>query len=97
MWNYLVRQWRVEAALWVCYWNALDRDDRPSIRYCADHSLLLSVFWLAVLIGGLCWSWGRLFSFCREAVGDAGSFFMAVSNVFLNIFRQECEFNYFQK
>jgi len=50
MWDYLVRRWRVEAALWICYWNALERDDRPSIRYCADHSLLLSVFWLVVLI-----------------------------------------------
>lgn len=53
MWDYLVRRWRVEAALWVCYWNALDRDDWPSIRYCADHSVLLSVFWLVALISGL--------------------------------------------
>ena len=53
MWDYLVRRWRVETALWECYWNALDRDDRPSIRYCTDHSLLLSAFWLVVLIGGL--------------------------------------------
>lgn len=53
MWDYLVRRWRVEAALWICYWNALERVDRPSIRYCADHSLLLSVFSLVMLIGGL--------------------------------------------
>ena len=53
MWDYLVRRWRVEAALWVCYWNALERKDQASIRYCADHSLLLSVFWLVILIGGL--------------------------------------------
>ena len=53
MWDYLVRRWRVETALWECYWNALDRDDRPSIRYCADHSLLLSAFWLVALTGGL--------------------------------------------
>ena len=53
MWDYLVRRWRVEAALWVCYWNAMVRGDRPSIRYCADHSLLLTVFWLVALTGGL--------------------------------------------
>jgi hypothetical protein len=46
--DYLVRRWRVEAVLWVCYWNALERDDWLSIRYCADHSLLLSAFWLVM-------------------------------------------------
>nr|WP_173813074.1 hypothetical protein [Dendrosporobacter quercicolus]NSL49931.1 hypothetical protein [Dendrosporobacter quercicolus DSM 1736] len=51
--DYLARRWQVEAALWVCYWHALGRDDRYSVRYCAGHSLLLSVFWLVVLIGGL--------------------------------------------
>ena len=49
----LVRWWQVEAALWVCYWNALDRKDQASIQYCANHSLLLSVFWLVVLVGGV--------------------------------------------
>ncbi len=53
MWDEIVRGWRVEAALWVCYWNALDRKDQASVRYCADHSLLLSVFWLVVLAGGV--------------------------------------------
>lgn len=53
MWDDLSRWWRVEVALWVCYWDALDRKDQPSVRYCADHSLLLSVFWLVALIGGL--------------------------------------------
>ena len=33
--------------------EALDRDDRQSIRYCADHSLLISAFWLVALLGGL--------------------------------------------
>ena len=51
MWDGLARWRRVEAALWVCYWNALDRKDQESVRYCADHSLLLSVFWLVVLVG----------------------------------------------
>lgn len=30
----------------------MDRDDRPSVRYCADHSLLLSVFWLVAWADG---------------------------------------------
>ncbi|MDF2571759.1 MAG: hypothetical protein K0R55_3363 [Sporomusa sp.] len=71
--DYLVRRWRVEAVLWVCYWNALDRDDWPSIRYCADHSLLLSAFWLVMLIGGLM-AFGTVYSSCREAAGDADGF-----------------------
>lgn len=36
MWDELARWWRVEAALWVCYWNALDRKDQASVRRCAD-------------------------------------------------------------
>nr|WP_092075114.1 hypothetical protein [Dendrosporobacter quercicolus]NSL49640.1 hypothetical protein [Dendrosporobacter quercicolus DSM 1736]SDN33670.1 hypothetical protein SAMN04488502_1194 [Dendrosporobacter quercicolus] len=51
--DYLDRRWRVEAALWICYWHALGRDDQESVWYCAGHSLLLSVFWLAALAGGL--------------------------------------------
>lgn len=53
MWDWLVRMWRVEVVLWVCYWRALDRDDRPSYRYCADHSLLVSAFWLIALVAGV--------------------------------------------
>ena len=53
MWDYLARRWRVEVALWVCYWNALGQEDQASLRYCADHSLLLSAFWLVTLVGGL--------------------------------------------
>lgn len=26
MWDEIVRGWQVEVALWVCYWNALDRE-----------------------------------------------------------------------
>ena len=53
MWDYLVRRWRVEVALWVCYWNAINRDDQFSIRYCAEHSLLVFAFWLIVLMCGI--------------------------------------------
>ena len=52
MWDYLVRRWRVEVALLECYWDALKRGDQYSYRYWADHSLLVSAFCLAVLIGG---------------------------------------------
>jgi hypothetical protein len=72
--NSMVRWWRVEIALWVCYWNALDQDDRPSIRYCADYSLLISAFWLVALLG-----WGcpleQSSSSCREAAGDPVDFY----------------------
>ncbi|MEM5769755.1 MAG: hypothetical protein AAGU23_11265 [Bacillota bacterium] len=52
MWDWFVRMWRIEWALWVCYWRALERDDHQSVRYCADHSLLVSVFWLVMILAG---------------------------------------------
>gem|GEM_PF-2208933 len=65
MWDELARWWRVEAALWVCYWNALDRKDQASVRYCADHGLLLSVFWLVALISELM-VFGMFLQFLQE-------------------------------
>jgi hypothetical protein len=50
MLDWLVRMWRVEVALWVCYWRAMERGDRYSYRYCADHSLLVTLFWIAVIL-----------------------------------------------
>ncbi|WP_425059353.1 hypothetical protein SCACP_40410 [Sporomusa carbonis] len=49
MLNWLVRWWRVEVALWVCYWGALRRGDKYSYQYCAEHSLLVSAFWIVAL------------------------------------------------
>ena len=73
MWDYLVRWRRVKVVLWICHCNALDRKYQDSVRYCADHSLLLLVFWLLALVGGLM-AWVRSFSFSREAAGDVGKF-----------------------
>jgi hypothetical protein len=38
MWDSLARWWRVEVALWICYWNALEHDSvltgwRPVVRW----------------------------------------------------------------
>lgn len=49
MWDTIVRRWRVELALWECYWDALRRGDQYSYRYYADHSLLVGLFWVLVL------------------------------------------------
>ena len=54
MWDRLVRRWRVELALWECYWGAPEGDDF-SQNYCCEHSWLVSGFWLlavtAVMLG----------------------------------------------
>ena len=50
MFDWLVRWWRVEVALWTCYWDALRRGDRYSYQYCAEHSLLVFAFWLIMLL-----------------------------------------------
>ncbi|WP_434132212.1 hypothetical protein KIAC18_003986 [Sporomusa sphaeroides] len=64
MWDYLARWWWVEVTLWICYWNALARDDRYSSKYCVNHSLLLSVFWAVALVFGLM-ALGRIVSFLQ--------------------------------
>jgi len=48
-------------------------------RYCADHSLLLSTFWLAALVGGLI----VVRCFCREAAGDSVASFLFVKSQFI--------------
>lgn len=53
MWDSLVRWWRVEVALFICYLYAVRRGDRPSYRYCADRSILVSAFCVVVLAAGL--------------------------------------------
>nr|WP_139164551.1 hypothetical protein [Dendrosporobacter quercicolus]NSL49630.1 hypothetical protein [Dendrosporobacter quercicolus DSM 1736] len=51
----------------------MDWDDRYTIRYCADYSLLVLIFWWCVGYRADS-GWDRLYGFCRE---DAGRFFTA--------------------
>ncbi|MCM0759514.1 hypothetical protein M7775_13230 [Sporomusa sphaeroides DSM 2875] len=53
MWDSLVRWLRVEVALFICYLYAVRRGDRHSYRYCADRSILVSVFCVVALVAGL--------------------------------------------
>jgi hypothetical protein len=59
--------WRIEWALWVCYWNAINRDDQFSIHYCANRSLLVFTFWLVVLMCGI-FALGTVIRFLQDVV-----------------------------
>ena len=47
--DWLVRRFRVEVALWQCYWRAREYDEY-SREYCFEHSWLVCGFWSAVVI-----------------------------------------------
>lgn len=52
LWRWLVRRWRVELALWECYWGAPEFDVW-SRWYCMKHSWLLRIYWALVYLGGV--------------------------------------------
>ena len=43
LWRWIVRRFRVEVALWQCYWGARRRGDWWSAEYCDRHSVLIWV------------------------------------------------------
>ena len=49
LWSWIVRRFRVEVALWKCYWGARRRGDWWSAEYCGSHSLLLWLFGVLVV------------------------------------------------
>ena len=49
LWRWIVRRFRVEVALWQCYWGARRRGDWWSAEYCALHSILLWVMGVLVV------------------------------------------------
>ena len=51
LWRWIVRRFRVEVALWQCYWGARRRGDWWSAEYCALHSILLWVMGVLVVAG----------------------------------------------
>lgn len=53
MLDWLIRWWRVEVALFICYFDSLRRGDRESYQYCAQKSMLVSVFCFAAFMGAL--------------------------------------------
>lgn len=52
--DWLVRWWRVETALFFCYFDSWQRGDDYSCRYCANKSIFVSAFWIVVLAIVLC-------------------------------------------
>ncbi|WP_333593654.1 hypothetical protein [Anaerospora hongkongensis] len=57
---WFMRMWRVQVALWLCYWRAWDRGDRYTYEYCGDRSIFVSIFWILMLfvpflIAGILW------------------------------------------
>lgn len=52
MFEWLMRWWRVEIALFLCYFDSWQRGDNVSFRYCAHKSKLVSGFWIAIYFMG---------------------------------------------
>ena len=50
LWRWLVRRYRVEKALWDCYWWAGSHYDSYSQWYCARHSRAIRLLVLLVLV-----------------------------------------------
>ena len=48
LWDWLVRRYRVERALWDCYWWAWDHQDWDSFDFCEEHSWTVRLFWYGV-------------------------------------------------
>ena len=51
LWRWMVRRYRVEVALWQCYWGAPEYDVW-SRRYCVEHSWLLRIYGALVYLCG---------------------------------------------
>ena len=52
LWRWLVRRYRVERALWDCYWRAGKRGDWTSYEYCERHSWAVRIYWRLVYYVG---------------------------------------------
>lgn len=50
MLDWLIRWWRVEIALLICYFDSLRRGDQVSYQYCAQKSILVSLFCFAAVV-----------------------------------------------
>ena len=53
MLDWISRWWRVEVALFICYFDSLRRGDQTSYRYCAQKSMMVSLFGFVTVVGGL--------------------------------------------
>ena len=51
----LIRIWRVEIALFICYCYAWRRGDQDTIRYCLKHGVLVNLVWGVIALSPLIW------------------------------------------
>ena len=67
LWRWMVRRYRVEVALWNCYWWARSHYDSYSEWYCMRHSWAVRTFRFVatVLVLGVA---GMLFSFLAQGL-----------------------------
>ena len=53
LWRWLVRRWRVEVALWQCYWWSKKWErDKYSMWYCYHHSWFVRNYSMILTCGG---------------------------------------------